>query len=327
MTKIAFFEVQSWEKELIELCAKKLNADIYTSEVENDLKNVKNYEIISTFIYSDLSSKILKQLPRLKMIASRSTGMDHIDLDYCKSKKITVANVPHYGENTIAEHAFGLILALSHRLIESVNRVRQGSFSQSGLAGFDLMGKTLGVVGVGSIGQHVVKIANGFGMKVLGVANHPDPKLAKKLGFEYVNLEECLKRSDIVSLHTPLVKDTFHLINRQNISLMKPGAVLINTSRGPVVESEAILWAIENKTLSGAGLDVLEEEESLDKSQRLFDPYLSKDDLKELVAAHLLREKPNVIITPHNAFNTKEAVGRIIDTTVDNIERFLASCH
>jgi len=323
--KIAFFEVQPWEEELIKKAASRLGADIFKEKVDERLAEAQKYPLISTFIYSDLCENNLRKLPQLRLIATRSTGTDHINLDYCRENKIMVANVPHYGENTVAEHTFALILTISRRITEGVNRVRQGGFSPVGLTGFDLKGKTLGVIGVGNIGKYVIKIASGFGMKVLGVARHPRPELAKKLGFQYVNLEECLRRADIVSLHTPLTQSTFHLINRQNIGLMKKGSVLINTSRGPVVETEAILWALENGILAGAGLDVLEEEENLDDPAKLFDPYLSKDDLKELVAAHLLREKPNVVITPHNAFNTKESIERIINTTVGNIEKFLAN--
>jgi len=323
MTKIAFFEVQPWEKKLIAKAAKKLKADVFSEEVEANLEQAKKYEIISSFIYSDFSAKNLRKLPQLKLIATRSTGTDHIDLQYCQQNKIAIANVPHYGENTVAEQAFALILTISRRITEATQRVRQGGFSPIGLTGFDLKGKTLGTVGVGHIGSYVIKIANGFEMKVLGVARHPNPELAKKLKFEYVNLEECLRQSDIVSLHVPLTKSTFHLINRQNIKLMKKGAVLINTSRGPVVESEAILWALENDILAGVGLDVLEEEENLDNPEKLFNSYISNDDLKELVTAHLLREKPNVIITPHNAFNTKEAIGRIIKATIENIKKFM----
>jgi D-lactate dehydrogenase len=319
--RIAFFEVQPWEKEIIAKYAKDLNADIFSEEVENAIETAKKYDIISCFIYSDLSEKTLKQLPNLKMTASRSTGLDHVDLNYCKKHKITVANVPHYGENTVAEHSFALILALSRKIVESVDLVRRGGFSPTNLTGFDLAGKTLGIVGMGSIGQYVAKIAHGFGMEILGVARHQDAKLAKKLKFEYINLEECLKRSDIVTLHLPLTKETFHLINRQNIALMKPNALLINTSRGPIVETEALLWALEQKIIAGAGLDVLEEEENLDDPKKLFGSYLSKDDLSELVCAHLLREKPNVVITPHNAFNTKEAVERIVKTTGENIRK------
>jgi len=321
--KIAFFEKRDWEKDILPTYARKLGADIYDQEVEEAVDIAKDYEIISTFIYSDLSAKILKKLPNLKMIATRSTGFDHIDLKYCKSKKITVANVPSYGENTIAEHAFGLILALSHRIVEGSNRVRQGGFSPTGLTGFDLKGKTLGIIGVGTIGEWMVRYGRAFGMEVLGVTRSSHPEEEKKLGYERVNLEECLERSDIVSIHVPYCQATHHLINRENIKRMKSGAVLINTSRGPIIETEAILIAIEQKILFGAGLDVLEEEETIDKPSSLFDKFISKDDLSELVTAHILREKPNVIITPHNAFNTREAVERIIKTTYENIEGFI----
>jgi len=321
--KIAFFEVQPWEKELIEKTAKDLKADVFKEEIEDAISRAKEYDIISCFIYSDLSEKNLRKLPKLKLIATRSTGIDHIDQNYCQKKNIIIANVPHYGQNTVAEQAFALILALSRRITEGVDRVRQGAFSPVGLTGIDLKDKVLGVVGVGNIGKYVIKIANGFGMKVIGVARTPDPKLAKELKFEYINLEECLRRADIVTLHVPLVKGTFHLINRQNIKKMKKGSFLINTSRGPIVETEAILWALDQGILAGAGLDVIEEEEAIDEPERLFDPYLSRDDLKELVAAHLLRERKNVVITPHNAFNTKEAIARIIASTVKNITNFL----
>lgn len=321
--KTAFFEKRDWEKEILPVYAKKLDADIYDQEVEEAIDVAKDYEIISTFIYSDLSAKVLEKLPNLKMIATRSTGFDHIDLKYCKSKKIVVANVPSYGENTIAEHAFALILALSHRIVEGSNRVRQGGFSPSGLTGFDLKGKTLGIIGVGTIGQWMVKYGRAFGMKVLGVTNSPHPEQEKKLGYERVNLEQCLEKSDVISIHLPYSKSTHHLINRDNIRRIKPGSILINTSRGPIIETEAVLLAIEQKILAGAGLDVLEEEEAIDKPTSLFDKFISKDDLSELVTAHILREKPNVIITPHSAFNTKEAVERIIKTTYENIEGFI----
>ncbi len=322
--RIGFFEVQEWEADILEKYAARLGADVFPQEVEHHLAAASNYEIISTFIYSDLPAKILRQLPKLKMVATRSTGFDHIDLDYCRRKKIAVANVPSYGENTVAEHAFGLILALSRRLLAAAERVREGGFSPAGLTGFDLRGKTLGVIGVGHIGQHMVRYGRAFGMKVLGVTRRPHPDLEKRWHYRRVNLETCLQESDIVTIHLPLTRQTHHLINRQNIKLMKPGSYLINTARGPIVESEAILWALNHKILAGAGLDVLEEEEILDDPQALFDQYVSRENLAELVTAHLLREHPRVIITPHNAFNTHEAIERIIKTTAANIESFLA---
>ena len=320
--KIAFFEVKDWEKDILPRYARKLNADVFTQELEESLDIAAEYEIISCFIYSDLSAKNLQKLPRLKMIATRSTGFDHIDLEYCRKKKITVCNVPSYGENTVAEHAFALILALSRRIVEGVQRVRQGGFSPVGLTGFDLKGKTLGVIGVGNIGQWMVRYGKAFGMKVLGVTHSPHPEMEKKLGYQRVSLEVCLAESDVITIHVPYTPHTHHLINKQNIKKIKKGAILINTSRGPVVETEAILWALENKILAGAGLDVLEEEEILDDPTALFSQYISRDDLSELVTAHLLREKPNVLITPHNAFNTKEAIERIIKTTCENIKKF-----
>ncbi len=321
--KIGFFEKKDWEKDILPDYAKKLGADVFDQEVEDVIDIAKDYQIISTFIYSDLSRKVLEKLPSLKMIATRSTGYDHIDLDYCKENKITVANVPSYGENTIAEHAFALILSLSHRIVEGAERVRRGGFSPTGLTGFDLKGKTLGIIGVGRIGSWMIKYGHAFEMKILGVTRSPHLDLEKKLGYERVNLEQCLENSDVISIHLPYSKSSHHLINRENILRVKPGSVLINTSRGPIVETEAILLGIENKILAGAGLDVLEEEEVLDDPSALFDKFISKDDLRELVTAHLLREKPNVIITPHNAFNTKEAVERIIKTTYDNVEGFI----
>jgi len=320
---IAFFEVKDWEQEAIKKYAAKLGAETFTQEVEAHLAEAKKYEIISTFIYSDLHEKTLKKLPHLKMIATRSTGFDHIDVSYCHHHHIAIANVPFYGENTVAEHAFALILALSRRIIEANQRVRQGGFSPNGLTGFDLKGKTLGIVGVGHIGQHMARYGYAFGMKVLGVTRLAHPKLEKRLHYRRVNLETCLQESDIVTIHVPLTPQTHHLINLQNIKLMKRGSYLINTARGPIVESEAILWALNHDILAGAGLDVLEEEEIIDDPKALFDQYVSRDDLAELVTAHLLRERPNVIITPHNAFNTHEAIERILATTAANIKAFL----
>lgn len=322
--KIAFFEVKEWEKDILPKYAKRLGADIYEEEVENAIDIAKNYDVISPFIYSDLSEKTLKQLPNLKLIATRSTGTDHIDKEYCEKNTLSVASVPSYGEHTIAEHAFGLVLALSHNIVRGALRVREGGFSPEGLTGFDLQGKTIGVIGVGNIGRWTVQYAKAFGMKVLGVTSSSHPEEEKEWGYERVSLKECLNQADVVTIHVPYCKETHHLLNRETIALMKPGSILVNTARGPVVESEAILWALEQGILSGAGLDVLEEEEHLNDPAELFAKGVTKDDLSELVTAHLLRERSDVIITPHNAFNTHEAIERILQTTFENIQSFLA---
>ncbi len=323
--KVGFFGVASWERDLIEKemyglqnCA----VSVFEKNVNDSMEEAVNFDILSVFVGSVLNKKTLDKLPNLKLIATRSTGMDHIDLEECKKRNIVVMSVPEYGSVTVAEYAFGLLLAIAKKIVVAHQSVEDGDFSPEGLTGVDLRGKTLGVVGVGKIGANMVRYGRGFGMKVLGVARHKDPKLEKKLGYEFCSLEKCLKESDFVSLHVPSNKETFHLINRQNIELMKPGSYLINTCRGDVVEAEAILWALNNGILSGAALDVAEAE-GMVADVGIVEKYASKDDLKEAVTFHMLRDRDDVIFTPHNAFNSREAVERIVETTFKNIKEFL----
>ncbi|MFA6250055.1 MAG: NAD(P)-dependent oxidoreductase [Candidatus Shapirobacteria bacterium] len=324
--KVAFFGVKSWQKEIIEKEIVKLpcfGVGIFEGEVQDNIDLAAKYEIISPFVYSRLDKKVLDKLPDLKMIACRSTGIDHVDCEECKKRKITVVNVPEYGSSTVAEYAFALVLAVAKKVVVAHQSVEEGEFSPEGLTGVDLKGKTLGVIGVGKIGQNVVRIARGFGMKVVGVERVQDPKLAKRLGFKYASLEECLKTADIVTIHVPFVPKTFHLINKTNIKLMKPGSFLINTSRGPVVEVEAIVWALNHKILAGAGLDVTEEETNVENISSVTTDRATKDNLKEILSFHLLRDRDDVVFTPHNAFNTKEAIERIVKTTVGNIGEWM----
>jgi len=324
--KIAFFGVKSWEREIIEKEIINLDAvgvGIFESELQDNLALAKDYDIISTFIYSKADKAVLDKLPKLKMIATRSTGMDHIDTEECKKRKIEVVNVPIYGSNTVAEFAMALLLAVAKRIVPAHQSVENGEFSPEGLTGVDLYGKTMGVVGVGKIGQNMVKLARGFGMKVLGVERNQDLALAKKLGFKYADLETCLKESDFISLHVPSIPATFHLINKKNIKLMKPGAILINTCRGPVVETEALVWALNNKVIRGVGLDVTEEEDKVESISMVMSKKPTKEDLQEILSFHMLRDRDDVVFTPHNAFNTEEAIGRIIKTTVENIDKFI----
>jgi D-lactate dehydrogenase len=323
--KIAFFGVKSWEREIIEKEIIKLDSfgiGIFEGEVQDNLELAKEYDIISPFIYSKMNKNVLDKLPNLKMIATRSTGMDHIDLAECKKRKIEVTSVPVYGSSTVAEYAFALMLAITRKIVEAHQSVENGEFSPDGLTGIDLNKKTLGVIGVGNIGKNVVKIARGFGMKVLGVDSNKDPKMSKKIGFKYVDLETCLKEADIVTLHVPSIPETFHLINKKNIKLMKKGSYLINTARGAVVETEAMIWALNNKILAGVGLDTTEDESMLESMSTVMDKKIAKDDLQEVLSFHLLRDRDDVVFTPHNAFNTKEAVGRIVETTVENMRRY-----
>lgn len=324
--KIGFFGVKSWEKEIIEKEIVKLDTfgiGIFKDEVQDNLEMAAKYEILSVFIYSKMDKEVLDKLPNLKMIATRSTGVDHIDLEECKKRKIVVMSVPVYGSETVAEHAMALLLAITKKIVVAHQAVEDGEFNPEGLTGVDLAGKTLGVIGVGKIGQNMVRIARGFRMKVLGVERVRDEKLEKKLGYKTVDLETCLRESDFVSLHVPNLPETFHLINMKNIKLMKPGSYLVNTSRGPVIETEALVWGLNHKILAGVGLDVTEEEDKVECVSVVMDDKTKRDDLKEIISFHLLRDRDDVVFTPHNAFNTKEAIGRIIETTVENINEFI----
>jgi len=295
---------------------------LFSEELQDKIELAKNYDIISTFIYSKADKEVLDKLPNLKMIATRSTGIDHIDGEECKKKKITIANVPVYGSNTVAEYAFALILAVAKKIVEAHQAVEEDEFSPEGLTGIDLFGKTLGIVGLGKIGANVAKMARGFGMKILAVEKFPDEKVVKKYKVKLVNLETLLKESDVVTLHVPALKETYHLINRNNIKLMKEGAILVNTSRGAVVETEALIWALNKKVLRGVGLDVVEEEDKVESMSMVMSQRPTKSDLQDVLSYHMLRDRDDVVFTPHNAFNTEEAIERIIKTTIENIKDF-----
>ncbi len=322
--KIAFFEVKDWEKEYIKEKLNNSDLSFFTEPLTaENADSAKDFSIISPFIYSKLDKDLLEKLPELKLIATRSTGFDHIDAGVAKAQNINVSNVPFYGENTVAEHAFALILALSRKLFDSIERVKKGDFNLDGLTGFDLKDKTIGIVGMGHIGMHVARIARGFEMNVLAYDPNQDSPLAKQIGFEYATLEDLLKNSDIISLHAPDNKATHHMLNSENMPLIKKGAYLINTSRGGLVETNALLKALNDGTLAGAGLDVLEEECCImEEAQLLSKEFPKTCDLNVLLQNNMLLRQKNVIVTPHNAFDSREALMRILDTTIENIQAF-----
>jgi D-lactate dehydrogenase len=316
--KIAFFELQKWEKEYFHSKLKNHKLLFFDKELSSkDIPKIKDVDALVVVLYSKITGEIIHHLPYLKVIFTMSTGFDHIDVVHAANHNIPVYNVPFYGENTVAEFTFALILALSRKIFDCVERTKDDSFDLKGLKGFDLKNKTLGVIGPGHIGQHVIRMANGFEMKVIACAHHKDLKLAKKLNFNYVSLENLLKNSDIITLHCPMSKENEHLINMKNIKLIKKGSYLINTARGQLVDTNALFWALDSGHLAGAALDVLEEEESMKH-----DKLISGDHLKLFRENHKLLKEKNVIITPHNAFNTQEALIRIIDTTIENINEY-----
>ena len=324
--KIKIFEAEPWECPGFESLQEEHELDCVDEPLTG--KNAGQYadvEVVSTFIYSQLDRSVLEQLESLKMIATRSTGFDHIDVDYCREHDITIANVPTYGQNTVAEHVFGLLLTLSHNLYEAVDRTRRGDFSPKGLQGFDLYGKTLGVVGTGDIGQCVIRIAKGFAMRVIAYDVQEDEGAAQALNFEYVDMDRLLTESDVITLHVPGSEKTRHLISHEAFDKMKEGVVLINTARGEVVDMQALVRALAEGKVAGAGLDVLPEEPVVrEEAELLRSVYQRKHNLESLLADSVVMRVRNVVVTPHSAFNTREAVHRIIEVTAANIEAFAA---
>lgn len=324
--KIACFETENWEKEILE---KELKNDkiLYfkNSLNKSNLNKIKDIETLVIFIYSNITKEIIDKLPNLKLIVTKSTGFDHIDINYAREKKIKVTTVPNYGENTVAEHTFALLLALSRKIYPSVKQTHENEHfeTNSTLRGFDLQNKTLGIIGGGSIGMHFARMAKGFEMKILVYDINKNNMLSKSIGFEYVSMNKLLKNSDVISVHVPYNKFTHHLINKETISKMKNEVNIINTARGSIIDTHALYQGLKKKKIAGAALDVLEEEcEILEESQLLSEDFKKSCDLKTVLENHKLMKMDNVIITPHNAFNSQEALNRILHTTIDNIKLF-----
>ena len=322
---ITFMEIEDWEIPILQEKLKEHNLSFYKEHLDEvNVVKLKDSDILSVFIYSPLTAEILDKIPKLKLIVTRSMGFDHIDLEYCKKHGITVCNVPTYGANTVAEHTFALILAISRKIIPSIEQTRKGSFAVDGLRGFDLHGKSIGVIGVGHIGTEVIRIAQGFGMNVIAYTRHPSEELAKKLKITFHSLNTLLGLSDIITLHVPFSKETRHMINKRNIGKCKKGCILINTARGGLIETEAIVYALEKGIFSAAGLDVLEEECGIKEERELLSgKFIETCDLKTQLYNHVLLRRENVFITPHNAFNSTEALNTILHVTIENILSFI----
>lgn len=322
--KIAFFEVEPWEAEYLK---GRLGSGAECMFFEEPLRQetaikAKGASIVSVFIYSNMDASLLGALPELSLIATRSTGYDHIDIEFCKKNNITVVNVPSYGENTVAEHTFALILSLSRKIHKTYERTVRANFSLDNLRGFDIAGKTLGVVGMGRIGRHVVRISKGFQMNTIVYDPFMNQKMIDEYKIEAVDFKELLFRSDIVTLHLPYNKKTHHMINTENLHYFKRGAILINTARGGLVETKAVVKGLIDGILAGAGLDVLEHETLIKEERQVLSRDFSNEELLTALENRILLTFDNVIITPHNAFNSNEALRRILDTTIENITAF-----
>lgn len=325
--KIAVFEAEDWEEAA---CAglRPVHEVRCTRHALNGTTagEYADAEVVSPFIASRIDAEVLESLPALKLVTTRSTGFDHIDLGACRRRGIMVANVPDYGDSTVAEHAFALLLSLARNIVDSVDHTRRGGFSMARTRGFELHGKVMGVIGTGRIGRRTIEIAKGFGMTVIAHDRYEDHEAASRLAFSYGALDAVLEQADVISLHVPSLPETVGLIGDAAFSAMKQGAILINTSRGNVVDTEALVRALAEGKLRAAGLDVLPQEPLIREEAEIFRQQRSLDapDLKALVANHVLLRFPNVLVTPHNAYNTDQALRRIIDTTLANIRSFAA---
>jgi len=327
--KIVFYESDFW-------------AGVYThSQVERKLRGhkvkfvrgtvnaeniseAKDADAVCMFVFSKIGKKEISAWKKCKVIGTMSTGYNHINMKETKKKRIAVCNVPSYGSTTVAEYAMGLMLALARKIVPAYDKARNGEFDLDGLRGTDLEGKTLGVVGFGHIGQHVAVRASAFGMKILAYDPYTDVECVGKVGCVKAKMDKLLRKSDVISLHTPLLESTFHLIDRAAIKKMKRGVMIINTARGELIETAALVDGLNTKKISGAAIDVIEEETALKNEKKLFSEHMDdgKANMKTVVANHILIDLPNVIVTSHNAFNTKEAVARIVDTTIENVKMF-----
>ena len=321
--KIAFFEIHDQEKEFFQKRLSRHTLSFNTGPLTtSNVSKAKNCDIISVFTASKINEEVLSKIPSLKLITTRSTGYDHIGVASCKKRGIFVTNVPKYGENTVAEHTFALLLAASRNIHKAYDKTSKNDFTLSGLQGFDLKGKTIGIMGLGSIGMHVLRIAKGFEMSVLVNTRKQDKTLAKKLGFSYVTLHDLFRKSDIITLHIPLTQETKHIINANAFSKMKKGVVIVNTSRGALIDTKALIKALDNKIVSYAALDVLEGEDILKEEHELLHNPRKRAEYVAAARGHTLLKYSNVIFTPHIGFYSKEAVQRILDTTADTILSF-----
>ncbi|NNC75356.1 MAG: 2-hydroxyacid dehydrogenase [Acidimicrobiia bacterium] len=274
------------------------------------------FDAICAFVNDDLSEPVLGALHQhgVRYIALRSAGFNHVDLDAARALGFTLARVPAYSPHSVAEHTVALILALNRKIYRSYNRVRDGNFALDGLMGFDLYERTVGIVGTGKIGERVAAALSGFGCKLLGYDPYPNPA-AIDLGVEYVELDELFARSDVVTLHTPLTPDTFHVIDAEAVAAMKDGVMIINTSRGALVDTVAVIDGLKSGKVGYLGLDVYEEEEEL-FFENLSDRVITDDVFSRLLTF------PNVMVTGHQAFFTQEAMTDIAETTMANLSAF-----
>jgi D-lactate dehydrogenase len=330
--------------------AERAEEDFFASHLEeHDLRHAAQLdevgddaEIVCIFINNRIDSGFLDAHPRLRLVATRSQAVDHIDLEACRAHGVSVANVSQYGDTTVAEHTFALILAISRRLRELILKPKNSRFSYEETRAFDLAGKTLGIVGMGRIGQRVAALAEAFHMTVVASDVRESAGVEQALHFKFVPHEELFARSHIITLHAPLTPESYHIINRENLALCRRGVIIINTARGALVDTAALVEALDSGQVGGVGLDVLQDERVLRESaahiiagdivKHLRSDALAHEardadrlrEMQDLMLSDSVLSRRNVFFTPHVAFNSVEAVARLRAVTVENITSFIA---
>ena len=320
--KIAFFDSHPFEQDsFTQIFAEHPHQLRFLSaRLDSDsASSAEGFEAVCSFVNDRLDRACLERLRQLgvRLILLRSAGYNHIDLDAAKRLGLSICNVPEYSPYAVAEHAVALLLTLNRKTHRAFNRVRELNFSLDGLLGFDLHGKTIGIVGTGRIGSVFAHIMHGFGCRILANDLQPDTELEKTLNLHYVELSQLLCESDVISLHLPLTQQSRHLINQQAIAQMKSNVMLINTGRGALIDSKALIKALKLKQIGSAALDVYEEESGV-----FFEDHSTSGIDDDLLAR--LTTFPNVLITSHQGFFTREALSNIAQTTLDNVDEFVA---
>lgn len=315
MLNITFYDTKPYDKTWFDrLNQNTFSIKYFETKLNQDTAILaKGSDAIIAFVNDTVNEPVIKKLSDMgvKIIAMRCAGYNNIDFKSAFEHKIAVVRVPAYSPYAVAEHAMALLLTLNRKIHRAYNHTREYNFSLNGLIGFDLFGKNVGVIGTGKIGKVFINICKGFGMNVLAYDAFPDPSL----DVQYLPLEDVLKKSDVISLHCPLTKETHHMINEESLKLIKPSTIIINTSRGALIDAEALLKAVKQEKLAGAGLDVYEEE-----SEFFFEDWSNKIIKDDILA--LLLAMPNIIVTSHQAFLTNEALENIAQTTLNNLKDF-----
>jgi len=317
--KTAVFSTKPYDREFLEQANESAGLELTFFESRmgpNTVKLAEGFESICAFVNDQLEASVLIGLKKagVKHIALRCAGFNNVDLASADELGLVVTRVPAYSPYAVAEHAVALMLSLNRRIYWAHSRVRDGNYSLDGLLGFDLHGKTVGIVGTGKIGQCLAEALHGFGCKLLGVDRYENER-CKEVGMEYVSFDEMLAQADIMSLHCPLMPETHHLIDNEAVARMKRGVMLINTSRGGLIDTKAVIDGLKSGKIGYMGLDVYEEEEGLFFEDKTFE-VRKDDDFARLTTF------PNVIITGHQAYFTREALTRIAETTVSNLTAF-----